>query len=49
MMNLKTLEILMIRYLIILIKKEKLLSLDLKLTFYNLRIKKNKNIMNIKN
>ena len=49
MMNLKTLEILMIRYLIILIKKEKLPSLDLKLTFYNLRIKKNKDIMNIKN
>ena len=49
MMNLKTSEILMINSLIILIKKEKHLSLDLKPIFYNIQMMKIKDFINIKN
>ena len=49
MMNLKTSEILMMNYLIILIKKEKLLSLVLRQIFYNLLIKMTKDIISLKN
>jgi hypothetical protein len=49
MMSLKTSEILMMNYLIILIKKEKVLSLGLKQIFYNFLIKVIKDIISLRN